>query len=589
MRTRSGVAIAAIGTALALGLSACAGGGGNTPPGQSGGGSAGAVKEEFNAALGKVYNPSKAKGGIVKLAHEENWDSLDPGNTYYGYSFNFARLYGRTLVMFKAAPGAASNTLTPDLAESLGETSDGGKTWTYKLRKGVKFEDGTEITSKDIAYAVARSFDKQVLPKGPSYLNELLDWPKDYKGAFKDKDADISSAIETPDDHTIVFKLKQPFGSFDYIVQMPMTMPVPKAKDTGTKYQEHVISSGPYMFDKNSIGKSFSLKRNPNWDPATDPNRSALPDGFEVQLNVNADDIDNRLISGDVHLAVTGLGLQQAARTRVLNDPALKARTDNAALQRLWYLSVIPDVEPFNNIECRKAVEWAVDRTSVQRAYGGPNGGDIATGMIPPALGGYKEITTYQTPGNKGDVNKAKAALAACGQPNGFSADIAYRSSRPGEKAFAEAVQQSLAKVGIKLTLKPFPDGDYFTLYVGKPDYVKQNKLGLAVNGWGSDYPETFGFLQAIADSRTIRESGNYNLSVKIPEVDQKIDQTKGEADAAARDALWAEINQRIMDEAVTVPGVYAKSILMRGKGLTNLYVSESQQMYDYVSVGVQQ
>ncbi|MFI0422696.1 ABC transporter substrate-binding protein [Spongiactinospora sp. 9N601] len=589
MRTRSGVAIAAIGTALALGLSACAGGGGNTPPGQSGGGSAGAVKEEFNAALGKVYNPSKAKGGIVKMAHEGTWDSLDPGNTYYGYSFNFARLYGRTLVMFKPAPGAEGNTLAPDLAESLGETSDGGKTWTYKLRKGVKFEDGTEITSKDIAYSVARSFDKQVLPKGPSYLNELLDWPKDYKGAFKEPDRDISSAIETPDDYTIIFKLKAAFGSFDYIVQMPMTMPVPKAKDTGTKYQEHVIASGPYMFDKNEIGKSFSLKRNPNWDPATDPNRPALPDGFEVQLNVNADDIDNRLISGDVHLAVTGLGLQQAARTRVLNDPVLKARTDNAKLQRLWYLSVIPDIEPFNNIECRKAVLWAVDRTSVQRAYGGPNGGDIATGMIPPSLGGYKEIGTYATPGNKGDVNKAKAALAACGQPNGFSADISYRSERPGEKAFAEAVQQSLAKVGIKLTLKPFPDGDYFTLYAGKPDYVKQNKLGLAVNGWGSDYPETFGFLQAIADSRTIRESGNYNLSIKIPEVDQKIDQVKGEADVAARDALWAEINQRIMDEAVTVPGVYAKSILMRGKGLTNLYVSDSQQMYDYVGLGVQQ
>ncbi|MDF5753795.1 ABC transporter substrate-binding protein [Spongiactinospora sp. TRM90649] len=589
MRKRSGVAVAAIGTVLALGLSACGGGGGNTPPAQTGGGSAAAGAEAFNAALGKVFNPSTAKGGTLKMAHEGTWDSLDPGDTYYGYSFNFVRLYGRALLMFKSAPGKDGNTLVPDLAESLGTPGDGGKTWTYKLRKGVKFEDGTEVTSKDVAYAVARSFDKETLPHGPGYLNELLDWPKDYKGAFKEPDKDISSAIETPDDQTIVFKLKAPFSSFDYIVQMPMTMPVPKAKDTGSKYQEHVISTGPYMFDTNELEKSFALKRNPNWDPATDPNRPALPERIEVQLNANADDIDNRLISGDLHVAVTGLGLGQAARTRVLNDPAMKSRTDNPQLQRLWYVSIIPDVAPFDKIDCRKAVEWAADRTSIQRAYGGPNGGDIATGMIPPSMDGSKKLTTYATPGDKGDVEKAKQALAACGQPNGFEANISYRAERPAEKAFAESMQQSLARVGIKLTLKPFPDGDYFNLYAGKPAYVKENKLGLAVNGWGSDYPETFGFMQAIVDSRTIRDAGNYNLSIKIPEVDQNIDKVKAEQDAAARTELWSQIDQRIADEAVTLPGVHARSILMRGKGLTNVFVSDSQQMYDYVGLGVQQ
>jgi peptide/nickel transport system substrate-binding protein len=560
-----------------MALSAC-GGNPTQSPGQGGASqsAAGGVQDVADGAINKVFNPSDKKGGTLKMANTADWDSLDPGNTYYGYALNFARLYGRALLMFKAAPGAEGNTLVPDLAESLGKSSDDLKTWTYTLRKGVKFEDGTPVTSKDVAYAVARSYDKEVFPNGPTYLMALLDWPKDYKGALKDKDADISSAIETPDDHTIVFKLKEPFGLFDYIVQMPMTMPVPKDKDTGTKYQEHVISTGPYKFEKNEIGKGFTLVRNDQWDPATDPNRPALPDRIEVQTKVNADDLDNRIISGDVHAAVDGLGVSAAALPKILGDPAQQARTDNPTQQRTWYTSVIPDVPPLDNIECRKAVQFAADRV-------------IATGLIPPSMAGYKEIATYKTPGDKGDVEKAKQALAACGQPNGFETNISYRTERTKEKAAAESLQQSLARVGIKLTLKPYPQDDYFALYAGKPAYVKENKIGLAVNGWGADYPDTYGFMQAIVDSRDIREAGNYNLSVKIPEVDKMIDEIKGEADATKRGEMWAQVDQRVMEEAVVLPNVYAKALYLRGKGLTNVFVSDSQAMYDYVGLGVQQ
>ena len=101
------------------------------------------AKAEFNAAMTKVFNPSDKKGGTIRLANAGDWDTLDPGETYYGYSWNFLRLYGRSLVMFKPAPGKESNELVPDLAEALGVPTDGGKTWTYKLRKGVKYEDGT--------------------------------------------------------------------------------------------------------------------------------------------------------------------------------------------------------------------------------------------------------------------------------------------------------------------------------------------------------------------------------------------------------------------------------------------------------------
>ena len=127
-------AFAALTAVAALGLSAC--GGGSSDDNSDGDG--GSTKASFNAAVGKIYNPSDKKGGTIRIANSGDWDTLDPGETYYGYSWNFARLYGRSLLSFKAAPGDASNELVPDLAEGLGKPADGGKTWTYKIRSGVK-------------------------------------------------------------------------------------------------------------------------------------------------------------------------------------------------------------------------------------------------------------------------------------------------------------------------------------------------------------------------------------------------------------------------------------------------------------------
>ncbi|MFG1699991.1 ABC transporter substrate-binding protein [Nonomuraea sp. NPDC049309] len=581
-------ALAGAATAAALVLSACGGGGGNaSQPAQSASG--GAAQPAFNAALTQVYNPSTKKGGTLKAAHSSDWDSLDPGDTYYGYSFNFGRFYWRTLTTYKPGPGPEGNTVVPDLAEGLGQPSDDGKTWTYKLRSGLKFEDGTPITAKDVAYAVARSFDKETFPHGPSYLNELLDWPKDFKGVYKTPDVDYSSAVEATDDTTVVFHLKKPFASMDYIVQMPMTAPVPKDKDTGAKYKEHVISSGPYKFETNEIGKRFTLVRNDQWDPSTDPIRPALPDRIEVQLNVNADDLDNQLIAGDIHLDIPGTGLQPAALGKVLPDPQLKARTDNPTIPRLWYVSVIPDTAPLDNVECRKAVMFAADRVANQTAYGGPlAGGDIATNVMPPPIVGQEKFDLYASPDNKGDVEKAKQALAACGQPDGFSTTMTYRSDRPREKALAEAMQQALARVGIKLTLKGFPASSYFSDYAGNVDYVKKNGIGLATHGWGADWPDGYGFMQAIVDSRTIRKAGNYNLSVKNEEVDKLIDQASAELDATARGKLWVEVDKKVMEDASILPVVWAKSLLLRGEGVTNIAYNEGQSMYDYILLGVE-
>ena len=97
--------------------------------------------------------------------------------------------------------------------------SDGGKTWTYKIRQGIKYEDGTVVKAADIKYAVLRSTDKATFPNGPAYFEGFLNLPAGYKGPYKSKGVNTDSAITTPDDNTIVFHLKTAFGGFDYLAR----------------------------------------------------------------------------------------------------------------------------------------------------------------------------------------------------------------------------------------------------------------------------------------------------------------------------------------------------------------------------------
>jgi peptide/nickel transport system substrate-binding protein len=580
--------LAAVGVSAALVLAACGGGGGASS--QQGSGNQG-TEASFNAASGSVVNPSDKKGGTLKFANPGDWDTLDPGETYYAWSWNFARLYGRSLMMFKSAPGQEGNQLVPDLAESPGQGSQDAKTWTYKLRKGVKFDDGAEVTSADVKYAVLRSTDKQTFPNGPAYWDALLDLPSGYKGPYKTPNMNTDSAIETPDKYTIVFHTKQPFAAFDYLAQQPDTMPVPKDKDTGAKYRNSIVSTGPYKFEGLQPGKGFNLVRNDQWDPATDPNRKALPDRIEVTLNVNADDLDNRLLSGDLDVDVAALGVQPAAQSRVLQDPTLKNNSDNPLSARLWYTSINPTVPPLNNIECRKAIMYAMDHVSYQTAFGGPfAGGDMATTLLPPNIPGHIDFDLYPNgPDHKGDLDAAKKSLEACGQPNGFETNIAYRPERPKEKATAEAFQQALGRVGIKLTLKPYPQGDYFAQYCGLPPFVVKNKLGLCQNGWAADWPDGYGFLSQVVDSRVIRVTGgSSNTSVRIPEVDQMLDKALTELNTDARNKIWGEIDKRVMEEAVIYPGVYSKALFVRSKNATNIMVTDAFGEYDYLGMGAQ-
>ena len=136
MKRHSVIPLAAVGLAAAVALPACSDGGQSSPQRAPAG---------YDAALHAVVNPSAHRGGTIIFDNSSVPDSTDPGNTYYAYTWNTVRLYGRTLVTYKSAPGAAGLQLVPDLATSLGTVSDHGLAWTYHLNPGITFEDGTVV------------------------------------------------------------------------------------------------------------------------------------------------------------------------------------------------------------------------------------------------------------------------------------------------------------------------------------------------------------------------------------------------------------------------------------------------------------
>ncbi|GAA1513215.1 ABC transporter substrate-binding protein [Dactylosporangium maewongense] len=588
MNIRTGALVAGAVTA-SLVLSAC-GGGPSSDDTSKGAGQKGAAG--FNAALTGVVNPSDKKGGTLKVTNHDSPDSYDPVRTYYANVWNFMKgFFVRTLLTNQAKPGEDGLVLTPDLAAELPKIEDGGKKYTFTLRDGLKFEDGTPITSKDVKYGVERVFAQDVLSGGPTYLVDVLDQGQKYPGPYKDTDPDKLGlkSVQTPDDKTIVFTLKEPLSDFPYLLAMPGAAPVPKAKDNGEQYGNRPVSSGPYKFESYDQGKKAVLVRNDQWDPKTDSVRKALPDRIEVTFGIAVEEIDNQLIAGDIDLDLAQTGVQQGSQPKILLNPEVKKNADAPTTGFIRYFAINTKVPPFDNIHCRKAVQYATDKISMQTARGGADaGGDIATNMLPPNIAGHDAaLDPFNTKSGKPQVDKAKEELAACGKPNGFDTVIATRNAGKEPKT-AEALQAALKNVGINARLDPTDASLYFRSTIGSPSNTHAKGYGLMMAGWGADFPTASGFLAVLVDGRLILPSGNNNYpELNNPEVNSLIDQAKAEPDAKKAAQIWSQINKIVMDEAVLVPFTYDKALNYRNPRLTNVYISQYYGQVDFGSLGV--
>jgi peptide/nickel transport system substrate-binding protein len=560
-------------------------GGGSSSSSSAGGGSS--TTAAYNAAADNVVNASTKTGGTLNLLTSADCDSWDPQRTYYGWCWNMQRLFTRSLIGYQVVNGT-KYTLAPDLATDMGTHNANFTQWTYTLKSGIKWSDGTPVTPKDVKYGVERLFATDVINGGPSsYFISGIAHPKNYAGPYKSGDLSTITTTAT----TITFNLSGPNSNFDTLMAMAASGPVPYKTEggpgfTGATYTKHPMSTGPFMIKSYTPNKSIVFVRNPNWSQATDTIRHPLVNEVDLTVDTDPVDIDKKLEAGTAD-ANASAGVQAEFQAKILTNPTLKASADDPISQADRYAAIIPSVIP--NVHCRLAIFYAWDKAGFIRAYGGEVAGVPAGGMAPPGIPGYTASFNPYPSGasNTGDDVKAKQELAACGQPNGFSTKMTY-ATPSGRAAAAFAVEQAaLAKVGIQVTAATHDSSTYYSTWIGSPQNLKNQGIGIAFAAWGADFPTAVGFFQSITNGNAILPTGNSNYaSLNDPTVNAVLDKAPA---GKATEADWESLNSAIAKSGTYLPILYEKTLYYRNPQMTNVTSDNALAfgIYDFVNVGV--
>ncbi|MGW0566526.1 ABC transporter substrate-binding protein [Streptomyces tauricus] len=528
-----------------------------------------------------------AKGGTLTVLNSNPQQDFDPARLYTSGGGNVPSLVFRTLTTRNREDGAEGSKVVPDLATDTGRPSENATVWTYTLKKGLTYEDGSAITSADIKYGIERSFAAE-LSGGAPYLRDWLIGGADYQGPYKDKKG--LESIETPDERTIVFRLNKPEGEFPYLATQTQFAPVPKAKDTGTKYEEHPVSSGPYKVVENeNDGERLILERNTHWSASTDAERKAYPDKIDVRSGLDSSVINQRLSSSqgaDAAAVTTDTNLGPAELAKVSGDKELAARVGTGHFGYTNYIAFNPKVKPFDDPKVRQAISYAIDRSSVINAAGGSSLAEAATTYLPNQKSfGYTPYDHFPA-GRSGNAAKAKELLKEAGHAKGLTVTLTHSNAKDFETSpeIATAVQDALKKAGITVKLQGLEDNDY-----SDKIHNARTEPGFFLAHWGADWPSGGPFLAPIFDGRQIVKDGaNFNTGfLDDKSVNAEIDAINKLTDLDEAATRWGALDKKIGEQALTVPLFHPVYKRLYGKDVKNIVISDWTGVLDISQVSV--
>ncbi|WP_203950850.1 ABC transporter substrate-binding protein [Planotetraspora mira] len=504
-------------------------------------------------------------GGTANMIDRDDFSHLDPGRVYLNYNASVSLLFTRQLTNYKE-DASGSIKLVGDLATDAGTTTDGGKTWKFTLKDGVKWQDGSAITSGDIKYSFERLF-ADFITEGPDYAETWLvpdpnkPFRDQYKGPYDGKELDT---IETPDDKTVIFHLNAPHPDFNFTVAMTGYGAVPKAKDTKQKYDKQPFSSGPYQIVSHTTDKSLELERNPNWDKNTDPIRHAYPDKFHMEFGLQSQQSTERF------LADTGADKQAFTFHNAVAPERVQEVLGNAEAMKRSIQGLTPFTTFYNintkrvtDVNVRKAIITAWPAKQLQQIAGGEiNSGKIATTVLSPTVLGYEASDLYgKLAKPEGDPEAAKKLLASSSTP---TPTIVYAYNQtPTQEKITVAIKDALTKAGFNVVAKPLNPATYYDA-IGPVD----NQYDIYWGGWAADWPTGSTAIQPQFDGRLIADNAPNYTHLNVPEINTAIDQANTIADPTEAGKAWAAIDRKIMEQAAIVPEYYQTYFGLYGSGL---------------------
>jgi peptide/nickel transport system substrate-binding protein len=476
-------------------------------------------------------------GGTYKVGWGQAFgftDNMDPVGEYLAEGIGIHdNLLTRTLVGYMHTAGAAGNKIVADIATSVPKPTNGGKTYTFHIKKGVKFGPpvNRQVTSADFL----NEFKRLANPKDGAEYSFYYDVIKGF-AAGKGKSI---SGIKTPNPSTIVFNLTAPTGDFLYRLSMPAAGPQPNEvtkcfEGQSQKYGQDLISTGPYMIqgiDKLDISNCANVKpvsgydgatgthmilvRNPNYSQSTDNTRKNYPDEFDFLVDANSDDIFNKIAAGEFQDEVANPTPQVLERYVRQHSPQLHQNSGD----RTWYLTMNLTQPPFDDIHVRKAMNWIMNKHDLVQAWGGPTIGQVANHIVPDTLFNNQlaEYKPYKTPGDAGSLAKAKAAMKGSKYDtagNGTCSASACKNvylladTRPQDVKMVPVIEADAKKIGITFKVHTV-NGAYPTLQTPSKNIPIGERPG-----WGKDYADALTFFAPLFDGRTIIPNGNTNYSL---------------------------------------------------------------------------
>jgi YVTN family beta-propeller protein len=513
--------------------------------------------------------------GPRKKGDVDSIDSIDSAVSLYTYVSPLLRMTGDGLTAFNQVSGLAGTQPVPDLATSLLAPTNGGRTYTFQLRPGIRYSNGRPVQATDFRSTFERFY---------ALGSPVTDYDGIVGGAQcrkHPKRCDLSRAIVADDRaHTVTFHLTRPDPNFLYKLASPFAYVLPGGTPRRPAGTHPLPATGPYMIATYRPGRLLRFVRNPffrEWSRAAQPD--GYPDRIDIRIAGTADEAIRDVVDGKADVVrltkpwtpsqLSRLELQHASQ--IHSDPRWN-------LQALFLNTRVP---PFNRLDARKAINLAVDRAAATSAWGGPNVAEPTCQLLPPNFPSYRPYCPYTAGSTKSgnwtapDLARAKALVARSGT-RGMKVTVWAWSQAKGFNQVAVKVLRSL---GYRVAVKPVV-GDRFWGAVGD----SRNRAQIGFTGWALGYPDPGAFLAQVFSCAAFLPGDPDNLNPGAfcdPGIDRQMRRAQAErlSDPTGSRARWQLVDREITDAAPWVPLMVTKDVNFLSKRVGNYQYSPQNGM----------
>jgi peptide/nickel transport system substrate-binding protein len=470
-------------------------------------------------------------GGTVTIVSGTPPQSADPGLDFTTQGNELESVIDTPLLTFKrGVEGAGGSTIIPALATALPVASNGGKTYTFTLRSGLHYSDGTAIKASDVITAVER--DLKIPWQAASFLSGYIKGADAYA---KGKAKSVSGISADDSSGKITVNLVAPFSPIVDIFALPGTAPVPSNTPAKNLASKGTLGDGPYMWSKIDPEHSYTLVQNPKFDVPGLPKGHAATIVYNVNSNVLAN--AEQVLNNQADVFDPGDTLPPSILQKIKTSATGRYKT--VPLNSSWYFWFGVQKPPFNNIYAREAVLAAMDDRALSRLDSGFMTPDCH--MIPFGIPGHSSPSNcpFHNPNGPPNLTLAKQLMAKSGMKG--QAVTIYGEERSPRRQYLDYFAGVLNSLGFKATEKVVNSGVYFTT-IGAPTLKPQMGFG----DWNQDFPEPWDFMQLFAGNAG--STLNYGY-VNDPHYNQQIAALSAKATPSVA-SQWAALDNYAVSKA---------------------------------------